>query len=175
MPIKRMALYSVAQRCVAVGYHWTATSTVTRSALLWPRLLLPCRHPCTIVPVDIAKKARNRFPQVQYIHFPVAFGNLPPATPLNYIPGVFICFIFNHIIRRRQFDWWAKYNCESLVMRLSEGFLTRGWLRFSGWVYSRCVVRWIGYRLCIWPFRLLYSAIPEKWHDWPKQHSEMVG
>jgi hypothetical protein len=68
------------------------------------------------------KKFRIGF--LKYINFPVAFGNtsnLPPATPLNYVPMVFVCFIFNYIIRRRNFDWWAKYNCESLqfVMRLS--------------------------------------------------------
>jgi len=50
---------------------------------------------------------------LKYINFPVAFGStmyIPPATPLNYVPGVFVCFIFNYIIRRRHFDWWAKYN-----------------------------------------------------------------
>jgi hypothetical protein len=54
---------------------------------------------------------------LKYINFPVAFGFsafMPPATPINYIPAVFVCFIFNYIIRRRHFDWWAKYNCESL-------------------------------------------------------------
>ncbi|KAI0267969.1 OPT oligopeptide transporter protein-domain-containing protein [Russula aff. rugulosa BPL654] len=33
-----------------------------------------------------------------------------PCDPLNYVPMVFVCFIFNYIIRRRNFDWWAKYN-----------------------------------------------------------------
>jgi hypothetical protein len=54
---------------------------------------------------------------LKYINFPVAFGStadMPPATPLNYMPAVFVGFIFNYIIRRRHFDWWAKYNCESL-------------------------------------------------------------
>jgi hypothetical protein len=53
----------------------------------------------------------------KYIHFPVAFYSatgIPLATPLNYTLFVFICFIFNYIIRRRHFNWWAKYNCESL-------------------------------------------------------------
>ncbi|KAI0275630.1 small oligopeptide transporter [Russula aff. rugulosa BPL654] len=57
------------------------------------------------------KKFRIDF--LKYINFPVAFGStylMPPATPLNYVPGVFVCFIFNYIIRRRHFDWWAKYN-----------------------------------------------------------------
>ncbi|KAN0109004.1 OPT oligopeptide transporter [Russula decolorans] len=49
----------------------------------------------------------------KYIHFPVAFYSatgIPLATPLNYTLFVFICFIFNYIIRRRHFNWWAKYN-----------------------------------------------------------------
>ena len=54
---------------------------------------------------------------LKYINFPAAFysaSHIPPATPVNYTLFVFICFIFNYIIRRRHFDWWAKYNCESL-------------------------------------------------------------
>jgi OPT oligopeptide transporter protein len=61
------------------------------------------------------KKFRISF--LKYISFPVAFGSaaaIPPATPLNYMLFVFICFIFNYIIRRRRFGWWAKYNCKSL-------------------------------------------------------------
>jgi hypothetical protein len=54
---------------------------------------------------------------LKYINFPLAFGStsyMPPATPLNYMPSVFVGFIFNYIIRRHHFAWWAKYNCESL-------------------------------------------------------------
>ena len=54
---------------------------------------------------------------LKYVDFPVAFGStgyMPTATPLNYMLLVFICFTSNYIIRRRHFDWWAKYNCESL-------------------------------------------------------------
>jgi hypothetical protein len=54
---------------------------------------------------------------LKYINFPVAFSaldNLPPATPINYMPWMIVCFIFNYVIRRRHFDWWAKYSCESL-------------------------------------------------------------
>ena len=71
------------------------------------------------------KKFRIDF--LKYINFPVLFSganDLPPATPLNYVPGVLVCFIFNYVIRRRHFDWWSKYNCEfsnfylSFMMRL---------------------------------------------------------
>ncbi|KAI0264939.1 OPT oligopeptide transporter [Gloeopeniophorella convolvens] len=50
---------------------------------------------------------------LKYLNFPLIFtgtGNMPPATPLNYVPWVIICFLFNYVIRRRHFGWWSKYN-----------------------------------------------------------------
>ncbi|KAI0251736.1 OPT oligopeptide transporter [Lactifluus subvellereus] len=57
------------------------------------------------------KKFRISF--LKYLNFPLIFsgtGTLPPATPLNFVPWVFICFLFNYIIRRRHVYWWLKYN-----------------------------------------------------------------
>ncbi|KAG2365998.1 OPT oligopeptide transporter [Suillus spraguei] len=34
----------------------------------------------------------------------------PPASALNYVPWAIVGFIFQYIIRRRYFSWWAKYN-----------------------------------------------------------------
>jgi len=56
-----------------------------------------------------------RFPNSfnRYINFPVIFsgvGYIPPASAVNYIPWGIVGFIFNYLIRRRQFSWWAKYN-----------------------------------------------------------------
>jgi hypothetical protein len=56
---------------------------------------------------------------LKYLNFPVIFSGtnyLPPATPLNYVAWTFVCFIFNHRIRRRHFDWWSKYNCELMAL-----------------------------------------------------------
>jgi OPT family small oligopeptide transporter len=50
---------------------------------------------------------------LKYLNFPLIFtgtGNMPPATPLNYVPWVLVCFVFNYVIRRRHFGWWSKYN-----------------------------------------------------------------
>ena len=58
---------------------------------------------------------RFRIDFLKYVNFPIIFAgasSLPPATPLNYVPAVLVCFIFNYVIRRRHFDWWSKYNCE---------------------------------------------------------------
>ncbi|KAJ3477668.1 hypothetical protein NLI96_g10300 [Meripilus lineatus] len=50
---------------------------------------------------------------IKYINFPVIFsgtGAIPPASAVNYVPWTIVGFIFNYVIRRRHFSWWAKYN-----------------------------------------------------------------
>ncbi|KAF8261430.1 OPT oligopeptide transporter [Lactarius quietus] len=50
---------------------------------------------------------------LRYLNFPVVFSSMtymPPATPINFVPWVLVCFIFNYVIRRRHFGWWTKYN-----------------------------------------------------------------
>ena len=57
---------------------------------------------------------------LRFVNFPTIFGctfYLPPATPLNYVPSVLVCFVFNNFIRRRHFGWWSKYNCEYILLR----------------------------------------------------------
>jgi len=54
-----------------------------------------------------------RMGSLKYFNFPLIFtgaSSLPPATPINFVPWVFVCFIFNYLIRRRHFSWWSKYN-----------------------------------------------------------------
>jgi len=49
----------------------------------------------------------------KYVNIPLVLGGtgaIPPATAVNYIPWALIGFIFNFVIRKRQFNWWAKYN-----------------------------------------------------------------
>jgi hypothetical protein len=63
----------------------------------------------------------------KYVNFPIIFNgtaSMPPATPLNYVPYVLVCFTFNYIIRRRHFAWWSKYNCE--FSKLSNGIFFHG-------------------------------------------------
>ncbi|KAF5362813.1 hypothetical protein D9757_013666 [Collybiopsis confluens] len=59
----------------------------------------------------ISLKWPNSF--IRYVNFPVIFtgtGLLPPATSINYVPWAIVGFIFQYLIRRRNFSWWAKYN-----------------------------------------------------------------
>jgi len=57
----------------------------------------------------------KRYPRswITYVNFPVLFGGvglIPPATALNYIPWTMVGFVFQYLIRRRRFTFWAKYN-----------------------------------------------------------------
>ena len=96
---------------------------------------------------------------------------MPPATPLNYVPWVFICYIFSYFIRRRYFGWWFKYNCEYLFRRFEKAprfFLTH--------VCIRCSVCRFGRGLCHRSHpHLLCSAIPQERHDRPELCSDVVG
>lgn len=50
---------------------------------------------------------------IRYLNFPVLFagtGYIPPASAVNYVPWAIVGFIFQYILRRRHFSWWAKYN-----------------------------------------------------------------
>ncbi|KAG9068981.1 hypothetical protein KI688_009871 [Linnemannia hyalina] len=58
----------------------------------------------------------KKFPNVtwlKYVHWPVllaATSNMPPALPYFYTNGLFIGFVFAFLIRRYNYDWWARYN-----------------------------------------------------------------
>jgi CDP-diglyceride synthetase len=57
---------------------------------------------------------RFRIGLLRYLNFPllfIAMIGMPPATPINYVPWIVTCFLFNYVIRRRYFGWWSKYNC----------------------------------------------------------------
>ncbi|KAH7096543.1 OPT oligopeptide transporter [Auriculariales sp. MPI-PUGE-AT-0066] len=52
-------------------------------------------------------------PVLRYLNWPVLFsgtGYIPPASAVNYVPWTIVGFIFQYVIRRRHFAWWAKYN-----------------------------------------------------------------
>ncbi|KIJ40174.1 hypothetical protein M422DRAFT_107595, partial [Sphaerobolus stellatus SS14] len=64
-----------------------------------------------IIPYMITRRYPSSW--ARYVNFPVLFsgtGLIPPATALNFVPWALISFIFQYVIRRRHFSWWAKYN-----------------------------------------------------------------
>ncbi|KAJ7579282.1 small oligopeptide transporter [Mycena floridula] len=53
------------------------------------------------------------FTSFKYINFPLIFtgtGYIPPATSINYVPWALIGFIAQHLVRRKRFWAWARYN-----------------------------------------------------------------
>jgi len=66
---------------------------------------------CPVISYLLTLKYPNSW--FRYINFPVIFtgtGNIPPASAVNYVPWAIIGFIFQYVIRRRNFPWWTKYN-----------------------------------------------------------------
>lgn len=53
----------------------------------------------------------RRTPKLTQYSFNAA-GNIPPANTTQYSLWFIFGFLFNHLIRRRAFAWWKKYNCE---------------------------------------------------------------
>ena len=50
---------------------------------------------------------------IRYLSAPIifgGFGDLPPATPLNYLSWGIIGYIFNRFIRNRYRGWWLRFN-----------------------------------------------------------------
>ncbi|EKM53153.1 uncharacterized protein PHACADRAFT_197581 [Phanerochaete carnosa HHB-10118-sp] len=57
----------------------------------------------------------KRYPDtiLNYVNFPLMFAGInliPPATAVNYVPWALLGFIFQYLLRRRYFPFWAKYN-----------------------------------------------------------------
>ncbi|KAJ8518259.1 hypothetical protein ONZ45_g4645 [Pleurotus djamor] len=66
---------------------------------------------CPAIVYFYTRKYPNSF--IRNLNFPVIFSGtaaIPPATAVNYVPWAIIGFIFQFVIRRRHFSWWAKYN-----------------------------------------------------------------
>ncbi|EMD32415.1 hypothetical protein CERSUDRAFT_68734 [Gelatoporia subvermispora B] len=64
---------------------------------------------CPIIVWALTKKWPNSLLNYVNLMF-TGVGNIPPATAVNYVPWAIIGFLFQYIIRRRHFAFWAKYN-----------------------------------------------------------------
>lgn len=70
---------------------------------------------CPLAAYFVGIRWPNSF--LRYVNFPVIFNGtsyIPPASAVNYVPWTIVGFLFNHVIRRRHFSWWTKYNCKCL-------------------------------------------------------------
>jgi hypothetical protein len=99
---------------------------------------------------------------LKYLNFPAIFPGLltPPATPVNYVAWLLICFLFNYVICRCHIDWWLKCNCGYLSHHLTKLIVSKLCL-----ACSRCFVRWIGCGLRPRIHRHLFrTPLTEAWH-----------
>jgi hypothetical protein len=67
-----------------------------------------------VLPIAIYFAAR-RFPttSIKYLMAPLIFGgagNIPPASPLNYLSWGIVGYVFQKFIRQRHFNWWSRLN-----------------------------------------------------------------
>lgn len=58
---------------------------------------------------------QRRFPKtrLKYINLPIMLNGcqyIPPATGINYSSWFLVAFIFQYVVRRRNFAWWSKFN-----------------------------------------------------------------
>ncbi|KDQ13233.1 hypothetical protein BOTBODRAFT_66951 [Botryobasidium botryosum FD-172 SS1] len=58
---------------------------------------------------------QRRYPKtwLKHVNIPVLLNGptfLPPATGINYSSWFVVAFIFQYLIRRRNFRWWSKFN-----------------------------------------------------------------
>jgi OPT family oligopeptide transporter len=57
----------------------------------------------------------KKFPKLglQYVMMPIVFsggGNIPPATPMNYLTWGAVGWFFQNYVYRRNFRWWSRLN-----------------------------------------------------------------
>lgn len=58
---------------------------------------------------------QRRFPKtrLKFINIPLVLTGvqwIPPATGINYSAWFAVAFVFQYLIRRRNFPWWSKFN-----------------------------------------------------------------
>ncbi|KAI1426239.1 OPT oligopeptide transporter protein-domain-containing protein [Xylaria sp. FL1777] len=59
--------------------------------------------------------AAKRYPRspAKYLMAPLIFGGagaMPPATPLNYLSWGIVGYVFQFVIKKRNFRWWSRLN-----------------------------------------------------------------
>ena len=81
---------------------------------------------------------QRRYPNswVKFVSTPVVLTGvsaMPPATGINYSSWFAIGFIFQYLIRKKNFAWWSKFNYVASAA-LDSGASRRGFFFCDGWV-----------------------------------------
>ncbi|KAG0697046.1 OPT oligopeptide transporter protein-domain-containing protein [Suillus ampliporus] len=99
------------------GFTCPSTEVFGTASIIWDPLpaLLAFFIIGAITPI-MGWLAMNRYPNSFHdmVHpSPLIFNGtykIPPASALNYVPWALVGFVFQYVIRRRNFSWWTKYN-----------------------------------------------------------------
>ncbi len=100
------------------------------------------------------------------VNLPVLFGSLswiPPASGLNFSVWAVVCFAFNHLVRRRRAQWWAKYTMTMsaaldsalafALLMVFFGVVYPGWMEGFRWWGTEVYKMGCDWRAC--PYRRL--------------------
>ncbi|KAL2264366.1 hypothetical protein VTK26DRAFT_5792 [Humicola hyalothermophila] len=91
-----------------------------------------------VLPLPLWLYARHRRDSLlRKINLPVLFGSLgwiPPATGLNFSVWALVCYLFNHLVKKRAPAWWAKYTM-TLSAALDSGLAVGIVVVFFGFIY----------------------------------------
>ena len=66
-----------------------------------------------VAPIPIYLLSRWKFPELRHVYTPVLFSGGSLWAPLNLswlIPSLYLGYIFQVYMRRKNFDWWSNYN-----------------------------------------------------------------
>ena len=89
---------------------------------------------------------RYFYKQTRWFQPAVVIGGLFNYAPYNlsyFIPGLYVCFAFNHYIKRRYSAWWEKYNYV-LSSALDAGVAFGGIIIFFAVQYHDKSITWWG-------------------------------
>ncbi|TFY70229.1 hypothetical protein EVG20_g2771 [Dentipellis fragilis] len=98
--------------------YYSRVFFLNRRALPNAPLVVDPQIPSKLAELRQVRRLLLRFPRpltdsTVFASFPLIFaglGTLPPANASNFVPWAILGFIFQYLIRRRFFPFWAKYN-----------------------------------------------------------------
>lgn len=87
---------------------------------------------------------------LKYVSTPIILNGvsfIPPATGINYSSWFFVGFIFQYLVRRRNFGWWSKFNYVSSAALDSGTVLSLMFIFFTLQVCFYCLLDDVNYIL----------------------------
>ena len=118
---------------------------------------------------------QRRHPEswIRYVSTPIILNGvsfIPPATGINYSSWFAVGFIFQYLIRRRNFGWWSKFNYVTSAALDSGTVISLIFIFFTLQVSLTFFIERFAGCFCS-DGVLFFYLVPERW----KACSELVG